>query len=190
MSRHRAAGPAVRRRREGPANTRLVVLVFLLAAAVVVVDQVTKVIATATLSEDVARPFLGDFITLQLVFNPGAAFSFASGMTWIFTVVAAVVVTVVVRMSHRIDSGWWAVMLGLLLGGATGNLIDRLVREPGFGRGHVVDFLNYGGWFNGNLADIAIVAAAVGIAVLALVGLELDGTRAGAVRDTDETADA
>lgn len=180
MSRHRAVGPAVRRRE--PANTRLVALVLLLALAVVVVDQVTKAIATATLSEDVARPFIGNLITLQLVFNPGAAFSFASGMTWVFTIVAVVVVAVVIRLSHRIGSIWWAVLLGLLLGGATGNLLDRLFRAPGFGRGHVVDFLNYNGWFIGNLADIAIVAAALGIAVLALVGLEVDGTRAGGER--------
>ncbi len=161
-------------------NTRLVALVFLLAIVVVVIDQVTKVIATTTLSETEARPLVGDFLTLQLVYNPGAAFFlFASG--------ADLGVhprrdrrgpIVVIRLSHRIDSLWWAV-LGLLLGGATGNLIDRLFRQPGFGRGHVVDFLNYGGWFIGNLADVAIVSAAVGIAVLAMVGLEVDGTRAG-----------
>jgi signal peptidase II len=189
MSRHRAAGPARRRRREGPVNTRLVALVFLLALVVVVIDQVTKVIATSTLSETEARPLIGDFITLQLVFNPGAAFSFASGMTWVFTIVAIVVVTVVIRLSHRIDSLWWAVLLGLLLGGATGNLIDRLLRQPGFGRGHVVDFLNYGGWFIGNLADVAIVVAAVGIAVLAMVGLEVDGTRAGRQAPGEQAAD-
>lgn len=170
------------RRRRDPVNKRLVALVFLLAIAVVTADQVTKAIAIETLAEDTARPFIGDLITLQLVFNPGAAFSFASGMTWVFTVVAVVVVTVVVRLSRQIGSLSWSVMLGLLLGGATGNLLDRLFRAPGFGRGHVVDFLNYGGWFIGNLADIAIVAAAVGIAVLALIGLEIDGTRAGAAR--------
>ncbi|MGM0384494.1 MAG: signal peptidase II [Actinomycetota bacterium] len=189
MSRHRAAGPARRRAREGPVNTRLVALVFLLALFVVVIDQVTKVIATTALSETEPRPLIGDLITLQLVFNPGAAFSFASGMTWVFTVVAIVVVTVVIRLSRRIDSLWWAVLLGLLLGGATGNLIDRLFRQPGFGRGHVVDFLNYGGWFIGNLADVAIVVAAVGIAVLALVGLEVDGTRASEDSPTEQTTD-
>lgn len=175
MSRYRAAHPVVQR---SEANARLVAMVVLLAAGVVIVDQATKALATATLSESSARPFLGDIITLQLVYNPGAAFSFASGMTWVFTIIAVVVVAVVIRLARQINSVWWAVMLGLLLGGAAGNLIDRLVREPGFGRGHVVDFLNYGGWFIGNVADIAIVLAAGGIAVLAVLGLEIDGTRA------------
>lgn len=182
MSRHRAEGPARRRSEPQPINTRYVVLVFALAFAVLVLDQVTKVLATRLLSQDDPVPLIGDIITLQLVFNPGAAFSFASGMTWIFTIIALGVVVVVVRIARTIGSGWWAVMLGLLLGGAAGNLMDRLFRDPGFGRGHVVDFINYSGFFIGNLADIAIVGAAVGIAVLAVLGLETDGSRANAPR--------
>jgi signal peptidase II len=87
------------------------------------------------------------------------------------------VLVVVIRVSRRLGSSGWAWALGLLLGGALGNLTDRVVRDPGFGRGHVVDFLNYNGWFIGNVADIAIVGAAVGIGVLALRGVGVDGKR-------------
>ncbi|HLT84397.1 MAG TPA: signal peptidase II [Phototrophicaceae bacterium] len=161
------------RRRRG----RIALLVAL-AAGIAVADQVTKYLAEANLTQGVIVPLLGDLLGLQLIYNPGAAFSLATGMTWIFTLITIGVVVVVVRVSRRLRSTAWAVALGLLLGGALGNLYDRLLREPGFGRGHVVDFINYNGWFVGNVADIAIVAAAVLIAVLALVGLEVDGTRA------------
>ncbi len=176
MSRHRAAGPAKRTPRP-PVNTRYLLLVFVLAFAVLLMDQVSKELAMRLLSEDAAVPLLGNVISLQLVHNPGAAFSFASGLTWVFTLIAAVVIVVVVRISRTLGSVWWALLLGLLLGGAAGNLVDRLFRPPAFGRGHVVDFINYGGLFIGNLADIAIVGAAVGIAVLAILGIETDGTR-------------
>jgi signal peptidase II len=80
-------------------------------------------------------------------------------------------------MTRRLGSRGWAVALGMLLGGAVGNLADRLAREPGFGRGHVVDFLDYAGFFVGNVADIAIVAAAALIVLLSLRGVGLDGRR-------------
>ncbi|HLV02977.1 MAG TPA: signal peptidase II [Actinomycetaceae bacterium] len=156
---------------------RRIVLLLWLAAGIAVVDQVTKYLAEARLTPGVVNPLLGDLLGLQLIYNPGAAFSLATGMTWIFTVITVAVVVYVLRVARRLYSTPWAVALGLLLGGALGNLYDRLLREPGFGRGHVVDFINYNGWFVGNVADIAIVAAAVLIAVLALRGVEVDGTR-------------
>ena len=94
-------------------------------------------------------------------------------------------VVIIVRVSRNLASRSWAVALGLVLGGAVGNLIDRLLREPGFLRGHVIDFIDYGGYFVGNVADIAIVLAAAGIIVLSLGGWEIDGTRAGS-RSTPE----
>src|SRR5699024_4573469 len=130
---------------------------------------------------------LGDFLGLQLVYNPGAAFSIATGMTWVFTVISLVVIVFVIRVARRLRSTIWAVTLGMLLGGALGNLYDRLLREPGFGRGHVVDFINYNGWFVGNIADIAIVGAAVLIGVLAVIGIEVDGTRV--TKDEEGPAD-
>ncbi|WP_324653154.1 signal peptidase II [Georgenia sp. H159] len=154
-----------------------VILLVALAAVVGVGDQVTKYLAEDRLTPGVIVPVLGDVLGWQLIYNPGAAFSFATGMTWVFTVISLAVVVVVLRVSRRLRSTGWAVALGLLLGGALGNLYDRLLREPGFARGHVVDFINYNGWFVGNVADIAIVVAAVLIALLALLGIEVDGTR-------------
>ncbi|QDB78868.1 signal peptidase II [Georgenia wutianyii] len=169
------------RRRRG----RIALLVAL-AVGIAVADQVTKYLAEANLTQGVIVPLVGDLLGLQLIYNPGAAFSIATGMTWVFTVISIGVVIVVVRVARRLRSTAWAVALGLLLGGAIGNLYDRLLREPGFARGHVVDFINYNGWFVGNVADIAIVAAAVLIAILALLGLEVDGTR---VSDGQEDAE-
>lgn len=140
-------------------------------------DQVTKTIALATLEPGEYVPVIGDLFGLMLVFNPGAAFSFATGSTWIFTIVAVVVTVVIIRVARRIGSRGWAFALGALLGGNLGNLLDRLFRDPGFARGHVVDFLDYGGLFVGNVADIAIVLAAVGMALLAFLGIGIDGVR-------------
>jgi len=165
-------GPQPRRDR------RLLALVVALALTVVVVDQVTKAWALRTLTEGDRIPVLGDLLGLQLVFNPGAALSIATGMTWVLTLVALAVVVVVVRMSRRLGSPLWALTLGLLLGGAVGNLVDRFARPPAPGRGHVIDFIAYGNVFVGNVADIAIVVAAGLVIIQTLRGVGLDGTRA------------
>ncbi|MDM7856203.1 signal peptidase II [Cellulomonas alba] len=160
-----------------PRRRRLLATLISLTVGVLVVDQLTKAWALDALDDGVRRALVGDLLGLQLVFNPGAALSVATGMTWVLTLIAAGVVVVVVRASRRLGSAAWAVALGLLLGGALGNLVDRLVREPGVARGRVVDFIAYGDWFVGNVADIAIVVAAVMIVVLAAAGIRLDGTR-------------
>ena len=159
----------------------------LIAVGVVVVDLVTKQAALARLDGGVRIEILGDLLSLYLVRNPGAAFSLATGMTWVFTLVAVGVVVVVARVSRRLGSLGWAIALGLLLGGAVGNLIDRLTREPGFARGHVIDFIDYAGFFVGNVADIAIVSAAVLIAWLGIRGVAVDGSRH---EDREPVADA
>jgi signal peptidase II len=100
-------------------------------------------------------------------------------VTWLLTIVALGIVVWVGGAARRVGHRWWAVTLGMLLGGAIGNLIDRILREPGFGRGHVVDFIDYFGLFIGNVADIAIVAAAVLGALLALRGIPLEGVTHG-----------
>lgn len=153
------------------------VMLWVVAVAVVVLDQATKAWALASLSGGERVAVLGDALGLVLVRNPGAAFSIASGQTWVFSLIAIIVTVVVLRVSRSLASRSWAVALGLVLGGAVGNLIDRLVRSPGVFRGHVIDFIDYGGYFVGNVADIAIVAAAFGIIVLSLGGWEADGTR-------------
>ena len=97
---------------------------------------------------------------LRLISNPGAAFSFGSGWTWAFTLFATAAVVIVSWFAARARSRGQAIALGLLLGGAAANLLDRLFRAPGPGMGRVVDFIDYHGWFIGNVADIAIVASA------------------------------
>ena len=174
---------------DGKRSKRLpVIVLWLVALIVIVVDQVTKQWALSALSDGRHTALLGRALGLVLVRNPGAAFSFATGQTWIFALIASLVVAIIIRVSRNLASRSWAVALGLVLGGAVGNLIDRLLREPGFLRGHVIDFIDYGGYFVGNVADIAIVAAAAGIIILSLGGWEIDGTRAGAVDNPEAEA--
>ncbi|WP_308199868.1 signal peptidase II [Actinotalea sp. K2] len=170
----------------GRARRPLVRLLLALAVSVLLVDQLTKVWAVASLSVGERIPVVGDLLGLTLLYNPGAALSIATGMTWLLTVAAAVVSVVILRIAKRLGSRAWAVALGLLLGGAVGNLMDRLFRDPSFGRGHVVDFIDYAGFFVGNVADIAIVVAACLIVLLSLRGIGVDGSREsarGASRD-------
>ncbi|MGN6300238.1 MAG: signal peptidase II [Angustibacter sp.] len=174
------AAPSSTRSRRG-----LLAVLVVVAGGVYALDQVTKALAVDRLSSGHTVPLLGDLLQLRLIRNPGAAFSFATGMTWVLTLVALAVVVVVVRSSRRIGSLPWALALGLLLGGALGNLTDRLVREPGFGRGHVVDFIAYWHLFIGNVADIAIVAAAGLVLVLGVRGTALDGSRSTGGRRSD-----
>lgn len=175
---------------EGTAGARRskrlpVIVLWLVAIIVIVVDQASKQWALSALSDGRHTELFGRALGLVLVRNPGAAFSFATGQTWIFALIASCVVAIIIRVSRNLASGSWAVALGLVLGGAVGNLIDRLLREPGFLRGHVIDFIDYGGYFVGNVADIAIVAAAAGIIILSLGGWEIDGTRAGTPDDPE-----
>ena len=162
-----------------------VIVLWLVAVVIIVVDQATKQWALSALADGQHTALLGRVLGLVLVRNPGAAFSFATGQTWIFALIASLVVVIIIRVSRNLASRSWAVALGLVLGGAVGNLIDRLLREPGFLRGHVIDFIDYGGYFVGNVADIAIVLAAAGIIVLSLGGWEIDGTRAGSQDDRE-----
>lgn len=165
------AGPP--RRSRGPLLAALVVLTL----TVYTLDQVTKWIAIENLTGRGPVPVVGDLLQLRLLYNAGAAFSIATGLTWALTVLATVVVIAIIRISARLGSRGWAVALGLLLAGALGNLTDRFLRAPGFARGHVVDFIAYGNWFVGNVADIAIVVAALLIALLGLRGIGVDGRR-------------
>lgn len=137
---------------------------FVIAGALVLIDQSCKALALAGLSETERIPLLGDLFGLQLAFNPGAILGLGSDSTWLLTVLGVVAVGVLVVAAVRVGSIWGAVGVGFLLGGALGNLIDRLFAPPGVGRGYVTDFLAYGDWFIGNIADVAL-----GIGVLVLV---------------------
>lgn len=168
------------------ARRRHLAVLAAVALTVLAADQGTKALALARLTEGERIPLLGDLLGLQLIHNPGAALSLASGMTWVFTVAAVGVSAVIVKVSDRLGSRAWASALGLLLGGAVGNLVDRLVRPPGIGSGHVVDFLAYGTWFIGNVADIAIVVAAGLIVLLTVLGIGMDGSRGQGAATADE----
>lgn len=148
-------------------------LVTLLAIAA---DQGSKIWALANLEPGQVKPFIGSFITLQLVFNPGAAFSFLAHSTWLFTIISVGVSVAVLFYLPRVRSWCWVIVLGLILGGAIGNLIDRLIRPPGIGVGHVVDFLNWNGWFVGNVADIWIVGGAIMVFLLSALNVSATDT--------------
>ncbi len=160
-----------------PAGQPRLLLLLLVAATVLAADVVTKFLAVRELVDREPVSLLGGLLTLRLVRNAGAAFGFAQGLTIAFTVVAAAVVVVILRLARRLRSTPWAVALGLVLGGAVGNLVDRVFRSPGVGRGHVVDFLELPHWPVFNLADSAIVSAAVLMVLLSTRGSSYDGSR-------------
>jgi signal peptidase II len=157
---------------------RLYAVLAATAALVLVLDQLSKFWALRSLTPGEPVDVVGSLIKLNLIRNPGAAFSIGNDATWVLTLIACGVLVFILVTARRLGSLAWAWALGLLLGGSLGNLADRLFREPGPGRGHVVDFIDYFGWFIGNVADVAIVSAACVIAVLATTGLGVDGVRA------------
>ncbi|MET0132212.1 MAG: signal peptidase II [Kibdelosporangium sp.] len=142
---------------------RVIKVPVLLAVAffIVALDQATKYWAESALTGRAPIRVIGDFIQFRLLYNPGAAFSIGADYTWIFAVITAVAVVVLARYVVKPAPADQVIALTLLLGGATTHLIDRLFRAPGFARGHVVDFIDYNGWFVGNVADIALTVGAV-----------------------------
>ncbi|MDQ1687462.1 MAG: signal peptidase [Frankiaceae bacterium] len=149
------------------------------AAAVLALDVVSKLVVVAKLSDRDPVELLGGLLKLHLTRNPGAAFGMAGSATVIFTLVAVAVVVVIVRSARRLRSVGWAVVFGLVLGGALGNLSDRVFRAPGPLRGRVVDWLELPHWPIFNLADSAIVCGAVLAVLLSLRGVGVDGRREG-----------
>jgi len=160
------------------------------ALAVYGLDQLGKFLVVTNLTEGEVVPVLGTVLQWQFVRNPGAAFSLASGMTWIFTILAAGVITFIVWFARRIRSIAWALVFGLLLGGVLGNLTDRLLREPSFGLGHVIDYISTPWLIPAiyNVADIAIVSSMVLFMILTIRGVGLDGIRES--KRTDAAAEA
>lgn len=161
----------------GVVHRRLVWATFAIAAATLLLDQGTKIWALHALAYGRRIEVLGEFLSFRLLFNPGAAFGLGYGNTWLLTIIVVAIIAAMVRFVPRIRSVGWAWAFGLMLGGALGNLIDRLFRAPGFGHGHVIDFIAYWNWFVGNVADIAIVVAAALIVLLTFFGIHIDGTR-------------
>jgi signal peptidase II len=154
---------------------RIGVLVAI-AVTALALDVISKAIVVATLSDRSPIELLGGLLTLRVLRNSGAAFNIGNGMTLVFTVIATGVVVAILRYARKLRSLPWAVTLGLLLGGALGNLADRMLRSPGVFRGHVVDWIELPHWPVFNLADASIVCGGVLAVLLASRGLQVDGT--------------
>ncbi|MTD57269.1 signal peptidase II [Amycolatopsis sp. RM579] len=163
---------------------RRVVLLACVAVVALAIDIVSKIVVVSTLEDHAPVRILGGIVYLQLIRNPGAAFSMATGLTWVFALVAIAVAGAVIWFAGRLRSAGWAVGLGLVLAGAVGNLIDRIFRAPGPLQGHVVDFISVFGpnaeYFPVfNIADSCITIGGVLIVLLSLLGIDYDGTRRG-----------
>ena len=128
---------------------------------IIVVDQITKWAVVENLEEQRAYPVIGEFFRLYLVRNPGAAFSMGTNATIIFSIfqLVAFLACIVLALRTRYMAG--ALPIGLIGGGAAGNLVDRIFREPGGMHGHVVDFLSFGSFAIFNVADAAITVGVV-----------------------------
>lgn len=167
---------------------RCLILSLVVAALIYAADQLTKLWVVAELPLGQQFPVVPGLLWWQHIRNSGAAFSLGSDFTWIFTVVMAAVVVFIAATLRKVRHPIWAAGLGLVLGGASGNLTDRLVREPSFGQGHVVDFIAVPNFAIFNLADCGVV---VGIAVIMILILgDRDMTRPADRRtaDTDDQA--
>ena len=158
---------------------RALIVLALIALSVFALDQVSKVLVVELMAEGEVVRVLGEVLQLHFVRNPGAAFSLASGTTWVFSMIAAGVTVFIIWFARRICSLAWGIVFGLLLGGVLGNLTDRLLREPGFGLGHVVDFLSTPWLLPAiyNVADMSIVSSMVIFMILTIRGIGLDGER-------------
>jgi signal peptidase II len=161
----------------GSAAPRRIVGLVVTAVVALAADQVSKALVVAHLEHHAPVTLVPGVLDLDVVRNGGAAFSIGTGATWLFTAIAAGVVIAIVRTASRLRSRAWAFTLGLLLGGALGNLVDRFVRSPGPLRGHVVDWIHLHHWPVFNVADSCIVVGGVVAVLLSLLLVNLDGTR-------------
>lgn len=171
------------------AGRRGTLIVLLVAAGVLVIDQITKWWAEQALAGRPPVEVVGELLQFTFVRNPGGAFSLLTSHTWLFTVVALGVAGAILWYSRRVRSGWWLAALGVLLGGALGNLVDRFVQPPGPGVGHVVDFIELPNWPVFNVADMAVVSGAVAIVVLSLLGVDPAGRAAHDESATDRATE-
>ncbi|SEN46190.1 signal peptidase II [Cryobacterium sp. TMT1-3] len=167
-------------------RSRALIVLALVALGIYALDQYSKYLVVASMTEGSVIRVLNDVLQLHFVRNPGAAFSLASGSTWIFSIIAAAVVVFIIWFARRIRSLAWGLVFGLLLGGVLGNLTDRLLREPGFGVGHVVDFISTPWLLPAiyNVADMAIVTSMIIFMILTIRGIGLDGNKVVAVSKT------
>ena len=148
------------------------------AAFAYICDQLTKWWVSSTMELGEKTPVIPGVLQWYHILNSGAAFSIGENFTWVFTIIMAAVSVAIIVFARRTRSLWWAIGLGLVLGGALGNLTDRLFRPPSFGMGHVVDFISFPNFAIFNMADMAVVGGVIVICLLTLLGISLDGSRA------------
>lgn len=160
----------------------MMVLLFTIAASVLVIDQFTKFLAVTFLEDRPPVPVIGSLAGFTFYRNPGAALGLGSNVTWIFPIIAVGVFIAILVISRKLGSRAWAIGLGLLLGGLFGNLVDRLFREPSFLHGAVVDFIDLS-LFICNVADIAISAAAVALVIVSFRGIDIEGSDSTRVKE-------
>ncbi|MGE5287867.1 MAG: signal peptidase II [Micromonosporaceae bacterium] len=174
----------------GPPRHRRMGVLLAVAGAVLAADAISKAVVVATLSGHRPVRMFGGLLTFQVMRNPGAAFNIGMSMTVVFTAIAVGVIVFILRTARRLRSLPWAITLGLLLGGATGNLADRLLRAPSPLRGYVVDWIELPHWPVFNLADSAIVCGGAIAILLSVKGMRVDGTRESAAEpDGNRTGD-
>ncbi|MFG2331172.1 signal peptidase II [Streptomyces sp. NPDC048604] len=166
-----AAQPA-----EQPRGRRRILALFLVALFAYLLDLGSKILVVEKLEGHEPIRVIGDLLKFEAIRNPGAAFGMGEAFTIIFTCIATVVIIVIVRLARKLYSLPWAIALGLLLGGALGNLTDRIFRSPGVFEGAVVDFIAPAHFAVFNLADSAIVVGGFLIVILSFRGLDPDGT--------------
>ncbi|MFH9348534.1 signal peptidase II [Kitasatospora sp. NPDC017646] len=159
-----------------PKGPRRVGVLLVVAVLAFLIDLGSKLLVVAKLENHAAIKVIGDVVTFQVIRNSGAAFGMGQALTVVFTMIAAAVIVVIWRIARRLYSLPWAIALGLLLGGALGNLTDRLFRAPGVFRGHVVDFISVQHFAVFNLADSAIVCGGVLVVLLSFRGSNPDGS--------------
>ncbi|MER5639683.1 signal peptidase II [Kitasatospora sp. NPDC002227] len=159
-----------------PVKRRRVGVLVVIALLAYLIDLGSKLLVVARLEGRQPIEVAGDIVTLQVIRNAGAAFGMGQAMTIVFTMIAAAVIVVIWRIARRLYSLPWAIALGLLLGGAFGNLTDRLFRAPGVFRGHVVDFISVQHFAVFNLADSAIVCGGILVVLLSFRGSNPDGS--------------
>jgi len=158
-------------------RVRALTIMFTVAAVVLAADAISKALVLGRLHEHQPVPLLHGLLTLDLTFNAGAAFGFGTSYTAVIALIVFGVIVYIIRTARRLRSLAWTIGLGLLLGGAMGNLGDRLFRAPGPLRGQVVDWINLPHFpWTFNLADASITCAAVIIAILSVRGVRIDGT--------------
>jgi signal peptidase II len=133
---------------------------------------------------------VGSLLQLRLTRNPGAAFSTGTEFTVAFSCLAVAATVVVLYFALRARSALWGAALGLLLAGITGNLTDRIVRDPAPFRGHVIDFLMLPHWPVFNVADVCIDVAAAVVLLQVYRGVRLDGTRSDHDREDPGSGEA